>query len=194
MKAKELYRVLETELGPLLAAHGFRKRGQSQLAFQRVVDGKYQSVWFKCDKHGWDSYAGGDFYANFTVSESPGLGNLGPNDESLNFFLTDAELAWARNYRDEVVERIPKPPESYFEALEAGFSKSIPAESAAQLVQTVRDYFEPEPIPYRRNQTMGLRYWQPGDVAGWATLIATVLPRAIGVMQSWAGGRGDQEP
>ena len=26
MKAKELYRALETELGPLLATHGFRKR------------------------------------------------------------------------------------------------------------------------------------------------------------------------
>lgn len=33
MKAKELYRVFETELGPELAAHGFRKRRQSRLAF-----------------------------------------------------------------------------------------------------------------------------------------------------------------
>lgn len=186
MKAKELYRALETELGPVLATHGFKKKRGSRLVFQRVVDSKYHSVWFMCDKHGWDSYAGGEFYANFTVSESPELGILGPHDESLNFFLTDAELAWARSYRDEVVERIPKPPESYFEALEAGFSKSISAESAAQLVETVRGYFQPEPIPYRRHQAFTLRYWQPGDITGWATLIASALPRALVVMQSWS--------
>ena len=186
MKAKELYRALETELGPLLATHGFKKRRQSRLAFQRVVDDKYHSVWFQCGKYGWDTYAGGEFYVSFTVSESPELGIMGPHDERLNFFLTDEELVWARNYRDEVVARIPKPPESYFDTLEAGFGKSVPAESAARLVETVRGYFEPEPIPYRRHQDFALRYWQPSDITGWASLIATVLPRALVVMQSWS--------
>lgn len=186
MKAKELYRVLETELGPWLLARGFKKRRGSRREFQRVVDDKYHSVWFQCDKYGWDSYSGGTFYVNFTVSESPILGFLVPCDEGLNFFLTDEELARARDYRDAVVGRIPKPPDSYFETLQAGFSKSMPAESAANLVATVRGYFEPEPLPYRRHQVFGLRYWQPSDVAGWAALILSVLPRAIEQMQSWS--------
>ena len=103
----------------------------------------------------------------------------------MNFFLTDAELERARNYRDEIVSRIPKPPESYFAALEAGFARSVSFESARSLVDTVRQRFEPEGIPYRRNHDMRLRYWRPEDVEGWASFIAPVLPRAVEQMQTW---------
>jgi hypothetical protein len=40
----------------------FKKRRVSRLTLQRLVDGKYQSVWFQCEKYGWDSHAGGEFY------------------------------------------------------------------------------------------------------------------------------------
>jgi len=91
MKAKELYRVLETELKPWLAERGFKKRRVSRLTFQRLVDGKYHSVWFQCDKYGWDPYAGGEFFVNFTVSESPDPESVARREERLNFFLTDIE-------------------------------------------------------------------------------------------------------
>lgn len=186
MKAKELYRELEKGLGSWLIAHGFRKQRASRLTFQRLVEGKYQSVWFQCDKYGWDSYAGGEFFANFTVSESPDPESGARRDERLNYFLTDIELARARKFRDEIVERIPRPPESYFANLEAAFSRSVTPESAASLIQTVRDRFEPEPMPYRRNQDFRMRYWKPEDVAGWAEFIVAVLPRAIEEMQTWS--------
>jgi len=163
----------------------FKKQKRSRLTFQRSVGDKYQSIWFQTDKYGWDSYAGGEFYVNFTVSESPDVEAGARREERLNFFLTDAELERARKYRDEVVERIPKPPESYFIDLEAGFAKSVGAESAKSLIETVRKRFEPEPIPYRRHQDFRLRYWLPADVEGWASLIASVLPRALEQMQTW---------
>jgi hypothetical protein len=186
MKAKELYRVLESEVGPWLKERDFKKRRASRLTLQRIVDGKYQSVWFQCDKYGWDSHAGGEFYVNFTVSESTDPEAGARRDERLNYFLTDLELERARQYRDEIVARIPKPPYSYFEDLQATWSKSVGPESAASLMQTVRDRFEPQSIPYRRNQDFSLRYWQPSDVVGWSALIRSVLPRAIDEMQSWA--------
>ncbi len=185
MKAAELYRALETELGPWLAAGGFKKLRGSRLAFQRVVGDKYHSVWFQCDKWGWDPHAGSSFFVNFSVSESPRLEIGVRREERLNFFLTDAELARARDYRDAVVARIPRPPEAYFETVQAQFSKWS-TESAALMLTSVRAQFEPESLPYRRNQDFGLRYWQPADVGGWAALIASVLPRAIEQMKSWS--------
>ena len=185
MKAKDLYRTLQTELGPGLEKSGFKKQRASRLTYQRLVGDIYQTVWFQCDKYGWDSYAGGSFFVNFTISASPDVNAVDHRDERLNYFLTDSELVRAREYHDEVVERIPNPPESYFETLEAGFAKSVSAESAASLITTVRGYFEPEPLPYRRNHDFALRYWRPEDIKGWASLIESVLPRALEQMGSW---------
>ena len=170
---------------PLFAERDFKKQKRSRLTFQRLVDARYQSIWFQTDKYGWDSYAGGEFYVNFTVSESSDVEAGARRDERLNFFLTDAELERARNYRDEIVSRIPKPPESYFIDLEAGFARSVGPDSARSLIETVRQRFEPETIPYRRHQDFRLRYWRPEDVEGWASFIAPVLPRAVEQMQTW---------
>jgi hypothetical protein len=186
MTAKELYRVLQTELGPWLAEHGFKKQKASRLRFQRLVGDKYHSIWFQCDKYGWDSYAGGAFFVNFTVSETPDPEARARREERLNFFLTDIELARARKYGDEIVQRIPKPPVSYFDTLEQEFSRLVGAESAKSLLETVQARYEPESMPYRRNGDFRLRYWEPGDVRGWATFIVAVLPRAIEEMESWS--------
>ena len=185
MKAKELYQILETRLRPLLAERDFKKQKRSRLTFQRRVGNNYQSVWFQSDKYGWDKYAGGKFFVNFTVSESADVEAGSRRDERLNFFLTDSELERARALQDEIVKRIPRPPDSYFDELEAGFTKSVGPESAATLIQTVRSQFEPQPHPFRRNQDFGLRFWRRGDVEGWAAFIAPLLHRAILQMQSW---------
>jgi hypothetical protein len=118
------------------------------------------------------------------VSESQDPEHGARREERLMYFLTDAELVFAREFRDEIVERIPKPPESYFENLQAEWSRY--AESAAELVETVRNDFEPEPLPYRRTGDFSLRYWQASDVRGWAELVESVLPRAVDEMQSWS--------
>lgn len=162
MKATELYRALETALGPWLSAHGFKKRRGSHLVFQRVVGEKFQSVWFQTDKRGWDPYTGSSFFVNFSVSESPDPESGARRAERLNLFLTDEELERAGAYRDEVVARIPRPADSYFEAIQSQVSKWS-AESAAGLMEGVRAQFEPESLPYRRQQDFSLRYWQPND-------------------------------
>jgi hypothetical protein len=118
------------------------------------------------------------------VSESPGVEDGSRRDERLNYFLTDSELVFARDYQDKVIAGIPKPPESYFEMLQTQWSKH--AESAAELVETVRTYFEPTVLPFQRHQDFALRYWQPSDVVGWAALITLVLPRAVEQMESWS--------
>ena len=185
MRAAELYRLLATELGPSLSARGFKKLRGSRLAFQRVVRNTYQTVWFQCDKYGWDPYAGSRFFANFTVTASPTFDTLGRHDERLFFFLTDAELAGARDFRDAVVARIPRPPASYFETFQAECERRNP-ENAAGLMAAIRAQYEPEPIPYRRHQDVGMRYWLPTDVTWWATLIRSVLPRALDQMDAWS--------
>ena len=186
MKANELYRILEGQLRPLLTEHGFRKQRASRLVFQRQVGDTYHSVWFKTGKYGWDNHAGGEFFVTFTVSATPDVESVSRREERLNYFLTDAELHSARQYQNAIVARIPKPPESYFETLQAGFAKSVSAESAANLIMTVRGYFAAESTPYVRHRDFALRYWQVGDVELWAGLIASVIPRAIEQMQSWA--------
>ena len=185
MKAAELYLLLATELRPSLATQGFKKLRGSRLAFQRVVRDTYQTVWFQCDKYGWDPHAGSRFFANFTVSESSAFDTLSRHDERLFFFLTDAELAGARDFRDAVVARIPRPAASYFETLQREYDRRAP-ESAAESMAAIRAQFEPESIPYRRHQDVGMRYWLPTDVMWWARLITSVLPRAIEQMDSWS--------
>jgi hypothetical protein len=184
MKAKELYRELESALKPWMTTHGFKKQRASRLRFQKIIGDKYHTVWFQCDKWGWNSLAGGKFFVNFSVSESSDPEAGARREERLMYFLTDAELVFAREFRDKIVERIPKPPESYFENLQAEWSRY--AESAAELVETVRSDFEPEPLPYRRTGDFSLRYWQASDVRGWAELVESVLPRAVDEMQSWS--------
>ena len=185
MKAKELYQALEKSLAPAFVQRGFRKRRGSQLGFQRIIGGTYHTVWFQCDKYGWDAQAGGEFFVNFSLSAAADPEAPPNRGERLNHFLTDIELARARKYRDEVVARIPRPPESYFRTLQAGFEKVVGPESAVGLLRTVRQRFEPEPMPYRRNQDFRLRYWEPRDVAGWAEFIEAALPRALEEMESW---------
>jgi len=185
MKAAEVYRLLAAELGPSLARHGFEKLRGSRLAFQRSVRNTYQTIWFQCDKYGWDPHAGSRFFANFTVSDSAIFDGGSRYDEGLFFFLSDAELAGARDFRDAVVARIPRPPASYFDALETQLAKSNPANAAATMA-AVRGQFEPDPIPYRRRQEVGMRYWLPADVTWWARLIASVHPRALDQMDSWS--------
>ena len=185
MKAAELYRILEKELGPPLTARGLRKVRRSRLTFQQLLEGKYHTVWFQTDHYGWDAHAGGKFFVNFTVSMSPDPEDPERREARLNFFLSDIELQRARKYQNEIVARIPKPPESYFPSLQNGFSKSVGSESAASLIKTVRGYFEPEREPFRRMQDFGLRYWQPEDVIGWAQFIASVIPRALDDVQTW---------
>ena len=183
MKAAELYRVLEAALEPEMRAHGFKKRRAARLGFQRHVDDKYQTIWFQADKWGWDPYAGSSFFVNFAVSPSPDPEDPARRDERLNYFLTDDELTRAREYRDIVVARIPRPPESYFQTLQEQFAKT--AANAPALVATVRAQFEPEPLPYRRHQDFSLRYFTPADVEGWAEMIRSMLPRAVKEMESW---------
>ena len=185
MKAAEVYRLIAAELRAPLVALGFKKLRGSRLAFQRVVRGTYQTVWFQCDKHGWDPYSGSRFFANFTVRDSPTYDTLGRHDEGLFFFLTDAELAGARDYRDAVVARIPRPPASYFEMFQAELDRRG-SDDPSGLMAAIRAQFEPEPTPYRRHQHVGMRYWLPTDVTWWATLIASVLPRAIEQMDAWS--------
>jgi hypothetical protein len=193
MKAAELYQLLAAELRPSLSQHGFKKLRGSRLAFQRAVRDTYQTVWFQCDKYGWDPHAGSRFFANFTVSPSPTFDTHARHDERLFLFLTDAELAGARDFRDAVVARIPRPPTSYFEAFQAECDRRDP-ESAAGLMAAIRAQFEPEPVPYRRHQDVGMRYWLPTDVTWWATLIRSVLPRAIAQMDSWSAELGQGPP
>src|SRR5687768_2118566 len=100
MKAAELYRLLEAELGPAMAARGFKKRRGSRLGFQRQVADKYHTIWFQADSWGWDAYAGSSFFVNFSVTPSPDPEDPARRDERLNYFLTDAELVQAREYRD----------------------------------------------------------------------------------------------
>jgi len=185
MKAAELYRVVAGVLGPPLVARGFKKLRSSRLAYQRVIRDTYQTVWFQCDKYGWDSHTGSRFWVNFTARESPTFDTFGGHSQSLFFFLTEAELAGAQDFRDSVVARIPRPPLSYFETLQAHFEKHC-AEDAEGIMATLRAEFEPEAFPYGRNHDVGMKYWLPTDVIWWATLIASVLPRAIEQMDSWS--------
>jgi len=183
MKAAELYRVVAGVVGPPLVACGFKKLRSSRLAYQRVIRDTYQTVWFQCDKWGWDSHTGSRFWVNFTVGESPTFDTLGRHDQTLFFFLTDAELAGAQDFRDSVVARIPRPPLSYFETLQAHIEKY---EDGEGMMAAIRSEFEPEASPYGRNHDVGMKYWLPTDVTWWATLIASVLPRAIEQMDSWS--------
>jgi hypothetical protein len=185
MKAAELYRLVAAEVGPPLVARGFKKLRGSRLAFQRVVRNTYLTVWFQCDKYGWDPHTGSRFFANFTVTPSPTYDVLGRHDQRLFFFLTEAELAGARDFRNAVVARIPQPPASYFEVFQAQLDRRNP-ETAAAMMAAIRAQFEPDPTPYRRHQDVGMRYWLPTDVTWWATLIVSVLPRALEQMDAWS--------
>jgi hypothetical protein len=182
MKANDVYRLLAIELDAVAHAQGFRKIRGSRLAYQRATAGAYQTIWFQCDRQGWDQYAGSRFFANFTVSTARTY-DVGGRHEGLFYFLSDTELEGARDFRDSVVRRIPRPPESYFEMLREQFARYP---DGSEMVAALRAQFEPEPIPYRRNQDAGMRYWLPTDVQWWGRLIASTFPRILAEMTKWS--------
>jgi hypothetical protein len=183
VRAAELYRLLDTALAPACTVQGLKRRRASRLQYQRQKNSTYQTVWFQCDTWGWDPYAGSSFFVNFSVTPEPDPESVRQRNERLNFFMTDEELEAARRLRNAIVARIPVPPRSYFERLEQGFRKLTA--DPEWLAATVRSFFEPERLPYRRNHDLKLRYRQPRDVGEWAEFIRPILPRALEQMDTW---------
>ena len=182
MKADEVYRILRQELEPNFQALGCKRMRASRLTFRRQLGAYYHHIWFQCDRWGWDAFAGSSFFVSFSVSAAPEPEKPDRREERLNLFLTDAELEEARALRDRIVARIPRPPESYF-ALFEEHARKYP--DGPGTLETVRSWFEPADLPYRRHQDFGLRYFHPGDLAEWAAFIAPVLPRAVAAMEQW---------
>jgi hypothetical protein len=183
MKAAELYKILRGELDSWFKERGFKRHRSSGLAYQKPHDTGFVMVWFQCDKWGWDKWAGSSFFVNVTLSATldPWSGRM----ERLNAFMTDEELERARELRNDVVARIPVPPESYFAELWAVFSRR---ESGEALLQTVRDEFRPATMPYSRRHDLMLRYFRPTDVIAWAAFIRAPLARGIAGMTEPAPG------
>jgi hypothetical protein len=187
MTATELYRQLHHELGAWFAEHGFKRRRIRPLAYQRRRGEPFQTVWFQCDRYGWDTYAGSSFFVNFSVTADPDPESVTARSERINLFLTNEELEIARAWRNAIVARIPPPPTAYFEMMEAAARKSL--DDPEMVMNGLRMRFEPERLPYRRNHDLALRYFAPQDVAGWANFIQAVLPRAIAAMDTWVPHR-----
>ena len=179
MKSVELYRHLRAGLGEWFRGQGFKKAPRVQLGWH---DGTV-FVWFQCDQWGWDQYAGSSFFVNFQVGASPEPWS-GPT-ERLQRFLTDLELEELRRLQNEVIRRLRLPPREYIEAFKAATVKSS---DPGLMLDGLLLQFRPIEQPYRQQQDVSLRYFDPADVQHWASFMLGVLPRIVGDLRGQASG------
>jgi len=184
LKAAELHSLLDAELGAWFGKAGFRRSRRSPLTYRRrAADGTIE-VAIQCDRWGFDTHAGGEFFVNFRLLSGDG-GVV--REERCNHFLTDAELEVARDLRDRIVARIPRPPVEYFERLPNEFSRYPDGRA---MLAALRAQFEPQRDPFRRSHDMSHRYRTAEDVHEWVTFIGAVLPRAVQTTATWLADPG----
>ena len=103
--------------------------------------------------------------------------------ERLQRFLTDVELEELRRLQNEVIRKLRLPPPEYIEAFKAATAKSS---DPGLMLDGLLLQFRPVEQPYRQQQDVSLRYFDPADVQQWASFMLGVLPRIVGELRGRA--------
>ena len=108
--SRALYGELRAALGPTMKQNGFRRAGGGRLGWTRPSPDGHLTVWFQCDKWGWDKSWGSKFTVEFVTAPEPGsLAHLGKGrSERIGYLLEGFEdLDQLRIRNNAVIERLP---------------------------------------------------------------------------------------
>jgi len=107
--SKMLYQELRSVLAPLMKLSGFKTTKGGMLGWKRPTTGGYLSLWFQCDKWGWNERWGSQFVLQFSIASEPSDA-MTPTGrfERIGFLLEGfEELDELRIKNNSVIEHLP---------------------------------------------------------------------------------------
>jgi len=153
---KDFYGAIKEALRQELKLAGFKPAGAS-LGWAKPTTAGFLSLWFQCDKWGWDPDWGDSFTVEFQTAEEPRQGWLGAKRKRIGHLLEGfPELEEIRLMDNEIISRLPGTLCNKIETLPCGDGEIV--------VKGVR--IDPEPAIYGRD--IWLRYYSMDDVAIWS--------------------------
>ncbi len=175
MRSTHVYRTIREAVDPWCEANGFTRAAAAPLAYCKPIGGKFLSVWFQCDRHGWDPYSGSRFTVEFQLDGSPEPGK--PANDRLQRFLTAEELEFVRDVQNSIIRKIPPPPQAWVDSFESNARRLY--KNPELLIEGFWEQWRPVSAPLQPEHDLWLRYWEADDVTTWAALILNVLPRIV---------------
>lgn len=107
--SKDLYRELRQALAPQMKERGFAPLKGGRLGWSAARPKGNLSLWFQCDKWGWDADWGSKFTTEFQLTDDPaGAMTLGGRFERIGYLLEGfPELDVLRLRNNAIIERLP---------------------------------------------------------------------------------------
>ena len=166
--ARDLYRCLKRSLGPELADLGFKPTKSGMLAWTKPIGSEYLTLWFQCDKWGWEADWGSSFTLEFQTGESPepGTGSL-LKRERYCFLLDDVEREDLRLMNNRIIEALP--------GSKAGRTEVMEVEGERVPLLGVL----PNERPYVTGSDIWMHYHGEEDAMHWAQYLSEKLPALI---------------
>jgi len=167
VSSRDFYREMRTGLAPLMKEAGYTLAGPS-LGWAKPVADAFLSVWFQCDKWGWNPEWGTRFTVEFQLAKESIQGTLGAKRERIGFLLEGyEELDTLRLINNEVIGRLPGTGSALLDTM------TNPG-NAANLIG-----YKPDPNPAIYARDIWLHYHSIADVRSWASFFEARLPRFL---------------
>lgn len=176
MRSTEVYRTARIVLAPWFKAEGFGRIQSGMLGWCRPFGDAFVVFWLQVSQHGWDTYAGSEFTAEFRLSNVRRIGT-GTLRLRLPDFLTHDERKVVRQVRNRVIAGLREPPRDSYIHLEEDVRRWY------------RGEFETLETPYKPNEDIWFRCATEADVREWAAFSCWSFPL---VSAASIGGRGSR--
>jgi hypothetical protein len=165
--SRELYAALRAVLAPVMKANRFTAMKAGRLGWQRQGSRGSLSVWFQCDKWGWDALWGSTFTLEFQLTPAPGDAmRLEGRFERIGYVLEGfPALEELRVRNNAVIARLPGTTLGH-----------APADSRREI--------DPQPAVYGRD--LWLAYHDIHDARAWALYFGENLLAFIAIFEGEA--------
>ncbi len=170
--SKMLYGELRSALGPLMKQNGFKSERAGRLGWGRPAANGHLTVFFQCDKWGWDENWGSKFTLEFEIT--PPDPQTGSKFERIGYLLEGfEELDDLRIRNNHVIARLPG-------TLNDGVV-TAPLDDGTEAV-VIGERADPEKAVYGRD--LWLNYYSMEDVRAWAAYFAGNLLRFVSIFEN----------
>ncbi|MEI7969564.1 MAG: hypothetical protein WCJ69_11295 [Betaproteobacteria bacterium] len=172
--SKDLYGALRAELAPILGALGFKALREGGLGWERSTAGGTLSLWFRCDKWGWDESWGSKFTLEFAFQPDGAPGQAKGRFDRIGYLLEGfPELDELRRRNNAVIERLPG-------TLGGKLVASRLSDGTTLVV--LGEQIDPKPAIHGRD--IWLNYHSLDDAKEWARYFRDHLPHFLSLFEN----------
>lgn len=157
--SKQFYQTFRSVLAPLMKVDGFKRLSGGRLGWTKPCGTEHLSLWFQCDKWGWNAVWGSTFTLEFQIAPEAGEAMTFKGRRERFGYLLEGfqELDDLRRMNNVIIERLPGTVRNQAVTVVDDNGKTFVLEGFLN---------DPEPAVYGRD--LWLNYYSPEDVQSWA--------------------------